>query len=79
MRTLAIVAVTIALLPASAFAQEDKGPPTARTDAEKKADAAIDQAYQDAVKRIDASKKSVTTNDPWQTVRPATTATTTKH
>jgi hypothetical protein len=58
-------------LPASAYSQA-AGPPTARTDKEKKQDAEIDKAYEDAVKR-EADKKTPVAADPWQTVRPATT------
>jgi hypothetical protein len=70
-RRLAIAAIMIVLLPASAFAEEEHGPATARTDSEKKSDAAIDKAYQDAVKRMDGSGKPVKVDDPWQTIRPA--------
>ena len=58
----------IVLLPVSAYAQGQKGPLTARTDAELKNDAAIDKDYQDTMKRT--SKKAVK-SDPWQSVRPA--------
>jgi hypothetical protein len=70
MRRVAIAAVMIALLPVSAYPQENAGPPTARTDREKKDDAAIDKAYQDAVKRT-GNKGQAAKSDPWQTVRPA--------
>lgn len=79
MRKLAIV-VAIALLPASAHAQvglgntasKYTGPPTARSDSEKKADAAIDKAYEDQLKNPQFSKKTDTkNNDPWGALRPA--------
>jgi hypothetical protein len=66
----AIAAIVIALLPASAYAQQKKGPPTARTDSEKKRDAEIDQAYRQAIKRTDEGVKPAKV-DPWQSVRPA--------
>jgi len=69
-----MAALIIALLPASARAQaqqgKDRGPPTARTDSEKKNDAAIDQAYQAAVKGTGEKAKPVKV-DPWQSLRPA--------
>lgn len=70
MRKIAIAAIMIALLPASAFAEEHTGPPTARTDSEKKNDEAIDKAYRDTMKRMDSST-AVKSDDPWQTIRPA--------
>jgi hypothetical protein len=60
----------IAFLTASAFAQENKGPPTRRTDAQKQEDADIDKAYKAATDRGPAPPAPKT--DPWQTVRPAT-------
>ncbi len=60
------------LLPGSAHAQQQQGPLTVRTDAQKKQDAAIDRAYQDAVKRSNSSGKTTATTtkqDPWQDVR----------
>jgi hypothetical protein len=69
MRRLAIAAVMIALLPAPTYAQE-KGPPTARTDAEKKRAAEIEKAYKDTLNRMD-NGKSAAPADPWQDVRPA--------
>jgi hypothetical protein len=61
----------IALLSSTALAPalaQDKGPPTARSDLEKKQDAAIDKAYRDAIKRTDGAPQKPA--DPWQTVRP---------
>jgi hypothetical protein len=65
-RQFAIAAMMIVLLSASAYAQERAL--TARTDSEKKHDAAVDREYQDTLKRLkirDQSNKA----DPWQTVR----------
>jgi hypothetical protein len=70
MRRLAIAAMMIVSLPAAAYPQEDQGPPTARTDHEMKNDAAIDKAYQQAVKGTRVKGQAVK-SDPWQTVRPA--------
>jgi hypothetical protein len=71
MKKFAIAAILFVLLPVSAYAQ-NQGPPTARTDAEKKQDAEINKAYQDALKRTGDSGQPAN-NDPWQTVRPVTT------
>jgi hypothetical protein len=83
MRNLAI-AVTIALLlPVSAHAQValgssgsgKGGPLTARTDAEKKTDEAVDKAYQDQLKNPQFSKQTDSkNNDPWGAIRPASNA-----
>ncbi len=73
-----IIAVLIALLPAAAVAQ-NKGPPTVRSDYEKKQDADIDKQYRDARKRVIGAPSQAASADPWQTVRPAPTDTTTKH
>ena len=71
-------AMLIALLPAPASAQghpgaggagPGTGPPGVRTDAQKKKDAEIDQAYKDALKRNSAAPTAK--SDPWQTIRPA--------
>jgi hypothetical protein len=78
MRRLAITAVMIALLTAPVYAQQ-KGPPTARTDQEKKQDAETYKAYQDTLKRMDVTGPAAPT-DPWQDVRPApATTATSKH
>jgi hypothetical protein len=50
-----------------AFAQEDSGRPTRRTDAQKQEDASVDKAYRAATKG-DKSLPSVKV-DPWRTVR----------
>jgi hypothetical protein len=71
MKTLTVTALTLALLTASAHAQQDnKGPLTRRSDAEKQTDAEIDKAYRAATQRGQAPAAPRT--DPWQTVRPAT-------
>jgi uncharacterized protein YecT (DUF1311 family) len=73
-RRFVIAAMLVALLPAPAYPQDDsenRGPMTVRSDKEKKQDAAIDKAYQDAMKRAEATRQSAKT-DPWQSVRPAT-------
>ena len=72
MRRVAIAAVMILLLHESAFAQSKAGPATVRSDAERKQDAEIDKAYQDAVKRSNLGARPAKV-DPWQTVRPADT------
>jgi hypothetical protein len=71
MKKFAIVAILFALLPVSAYAQ-NQASPTARTDAEMKHDAEINKAYQDTIKRLGNSGQPAN-NDPWQTVRPVTT------
>ena len=73
MRTVIIAAMMIALLPASAYSQEHQ-PATTRTDAQKKADAEIEKAYQQATKGMKGQATSAPAKpwDPWQTVRPAT-------
>jgi len=65
-----VAALIIALLPASAVAQQRQGPPTARSDSEKKNDAQIDQAYRAVIKGSDQIAKPVKV-DPWQSLRPA--------
>lgn len=69
-RKFIVAAVMVALLPAAAVAEERKGPPTARSDSEKKQDAEIDQAYRRVLKGTDDNAKPVKV-DPWQSVRPA--------
>jgi hypothetical protein len=69
MRKLIIAVTMIALLPASANAQDSKGPPSARTDKQRKEDAAIEKAYLEANKR--AGSAPAVKSDPWQAVRPA--------
>jgi hypothetical protein len=68
-RRLAITVVMIVLLPVLAYAEERQGPPTARTESEKKRDAAVDKEYQDTIKRMKVHEQPPKT-DPWQTVRP---------
>ena len=59
----------IALLPASAYSQEQQRP-TARTDQQKKEDAEIEKAYERVMKGVNA-QTAPSKYDPWQTVRPA--------
>ena len=68
MRTIAIAAVMIALLPASAFAQT-----TQRTDDQKKKDAEIQKAYEQVIRdtKSQAPPASNTKSDPWGNLRPA--------
>jgi len=70
MRTVAVAALTIALLPAAAYSQEQQGPPTRRTGEQKKQDAEIEKAYQEVQKGIKAQTPS-TNYDPWGTIRQA--------
>jgi uncharacterized membrane protein len=63
-----MAAAMMTVLPVSAYAQE-KGPPTARSEAEKKRDAEIEKAYKDAIKRMGNDAKAAP-SDPWQSVRP---------
>jgi hypothetical protein len=72
-----LIALVATLLPAIAYAQDNKGPPTARSDSEKKRDAEIDKAYRDAIRNTSDSGKGVKT-DPWQTIRPANSSDNTK-
>jgi hypothetical protein len=73
MKTFAIAATMIALFPVAAYSQQNKGPLTARTEAEMKRDKEIDKAYQDAMKKERAGKEQAAKNDPWKIVRPADT------
>jgi hypothetical protein len=68
MRILTIAAMMIALLPASAYSQQNK--PPLRSDKQMKDDAEIDKAYQETVKRSKGNGQAAK-SDPWQTVRPA--------
>jgi hypothetical protein len=70
MRSFVIVALMMALLPASAHAQQRKGPLTNRTDEQMKQDAEIDKAYQDVLKNSKNNGQPAKI-DPWQTIRPA--------
>jgi hypothetical protein len=70
MKALTATALTLALLTASAHAQqENKGPRTSRSDSEKQMDAEIDKAYRAATERGQAPAPKT---DPWGNVRPAT-------
>jgi hypothetical protein len=70
MKRFAIATTIIAFLTVPAYSQQGGGPITARTDKEKKEDAAIEKAYEDTLKRERSSGPAVK-SDPWQTVRPA--------
>ena len=66
--TAAIVFALLALPAIPVHAQQNQGPPTRRTDAQKKEDADIDQAYRNATRGGPATAAKV---DPWSKVRPA--------
>jgi hypothetical protein len=70
MKKCVIAAVMIALFPVSAYAQQNKGPLTARTDKEMKEDKEIDKAYRDTMKRAGDNGQAAK-SDPWQIVRPS--------
>jgi hypothetical protein len=70
MKKFVIAAMIMALFPVSAYAQQDKGPLTARTEKEMKEDKEIDKAYRDTMKRTGDNGQAAK-SDPWQTVRPA--------
>jgi hypothetical protein len=70
MRTFAIAAMMIALLSVSADAQQ-RGPRTTRSDEDKRTDAEIDKAYQNAIKNTGDKGRPVAIQDPWGTVRPS--------
>jgi hypothetical protein len=69
MKRFAIATMIIALT-MIAYSQQGNAQITARTDKEKKADAAIEKAYEDSLKREKSNGPAVK-SDPWQTVRPA--------
>jgi hypothetical protein len=66
MRKFAIATMMIALLAVPAYGQR-----TSRTDAEKKADADAEAAYQKTMKAT-KDKSQAAPADPWGTVRPKT-------
>jgi hypothetical protein len=69
MRKIAIAAVMIAMLPASAFAQT-----TQRTDDQKKKDQEIQKAYDQVIrdtKSLAPPPSSSSKSDPWGSLRPA--------
>jgi hypothetical protein len=70
MKRFAIATMIIALPTVSAYSQQANTPITARTDKEKKADAAIEKAYEDTLKR-EGSNGPAVKSDPWQVIRPA--------
>jgi hypothetical protein len=67
----AAAVLMIALLPSMAFAEEPPGPPTARTEAQKKEDAAIEKAYEQVTRAVRGRSSAPVKVDPWQGVRPA--------
>jgi hypothetical protein len=67
MKKFAIATMIITLLTVPAYSQQGI---TARTDKEKKEDAATEKAYEDTLKRVKSNGPAVK-SDPWQTVRPA--------
>jgi hypothetical protein len=73
MKVFVIAATMILLFPVAAYSQQkDKGPLTARTEAEMKRDKEIDEAYQKEMKRTGwRANEQAVKNDPWKTVRPA--------
>jgi hypothetical protein len=77
MKKLLIATMLLAFVPVAAGAEEH-APPTARTDKEKKQDAEIEKAYQDAVKRERASLPK-TKADPWGGIRSSGNDTTANH
>jgi len=70
MKLFVIAATMIVLFPVVAHAQQNKGPLTARTEAEMKRDKEIDKAYQEQMKRSGAGKEQAAKSDPWKVVRP---------
>jgi len=69
MKRFAIATLIIAILTVPAYSQQGSAPITARTDKEKKEDAAVEKAYEDALKK-DRSSAPAVKSDPWQTIRP---------
>jgi hypothetical protein len=65
-----VAAAMMAVLPVVAYAQ-DKGPPTVRSDQEKKRDAEIEKAYKDAIRSTGNGVPQAAPSDPWQSVRPS--------
>jgi hypothetical protein len=63
------IATMIVALTMLASLQQGNAQITERTDKEKKADAAIEKAYEDTVKREKGTGPAVK-SDPWQTIRP---------
>jgi hypothetical protein len=69
MKRFAIATIVIGLT-LIAYSQQCNAQITARTDKEKKADAAIEKAYEDSLKK-EKSYGPAVKSDPWQTIRPA--------
>jgi len=70
MRSAAIAAVMMSLLPASAYAEGDKPVSQTRTDEQKKEDAASERAYQEVIKATTGKPAPAPKSDPWHQVRP---------
>ena len=70
MKLFAIEAMMIVLFSATGHSQQNKGPPTTRTEQEMKEDKEFDKAYRDAMKRSAISQEQPAKADPWQIVRP---------
>jgi hypothetical protein len=64
MKGFAVATLIITLLTAPAYSQQGNPPLTARADKEKKEDAAIEKAYEDALKKERSSGPAVK-SDPW--------------
>ena len=74
MRVFVIASVMIALLPATAYSQEQQSekPTSLRSKAQKNEDAAIEKAYQEMINRTKRQPKSAPAkSDPWHSIRPA--------
>jgi hypothetical protein len=76
MRALAVAALITALLPATAYTQEEGGekPTSLRSKAQKKEDAEIEKAYQQMINRTKdqgQTKSAPEKYDPWQNLRAA--------
>jgi hypothetical protein len=69
MRIFAIAAMMIAVLSASALAQQRGGGRTARTDEQKRTDAEVDKAYQNVIRNTGDKSQAAPVQDPWGLVR----------
>ena len=75
MRYLFAAAVTMAMLAGPAYAQMNMGPEKdplkLKYEAEDKARAENERAYNETMKRLKTQAPAATNSDPWKTVRPA--------
>ena len=75
MRYLFAAAVTMAMLAGPAYAQmsmgAEKDPLKLKYEAEDKARAENERAYNETMKRLKTQAPAATNSDPWKTVRPA--------